>query len=170
MQGKPGAKGYPGSVGPAGFPGVRGQPGQPGHPGGCDISGCYEDRRGKSWLCQYKSYDFMAGLWLLLLGQAETSVHPSGTISPAKPPLQSSQGDPPATHMDKSQFHGLFITYPSWINTKLQQWSGRWGVIMEVQFFMSPAMFPWGMERGIIPQFLHLHLMEAQWDKDQGDE
>lgn len=36
--------------------------------------------------------------------------------------------------------------------------------------FMSPAMFPWGMERGTIPQFLHLHFMEAQWDKDQRDE
>lgn len=38
------------------------------------------------------------------------------------------------------------------------------------QFFMSPAMLPWGMERGTIPQFLHLHFMEAQWDKDQRDE
>lgn len=112
----------------------------------------------------------MAGVWLLLLSQAETSVHPSGTISAAKPPLQSSQGDSRAIHMDKCQFQGLLLSHPSWINTLLQQWSGRWGVIKGNQFFMSPAMFPGEMERGTIPQFLHLHFMAAQWYKDLGDE
>lgn len=41
-----------------------------------------------------------------------TSLEPGrdlcSSISPAKPPLQSSQGDSCATHMDKRQFQGLF--------------------------------------------------------------
>lgn len=67
-------------------------------------------------LIEEVSPDYVSAKWwfygwslVTSLEPAETSDGPSGTISPAKPPLQSSQGDSCATHVDKSQLHGLLL-------------------------------------------------------------